>query len=280
MQRKSSSKNDFEGRYLSVTVSKRAFADKDAVQKAFQNKDFDRIVKYLAYWSFKKNSQVFLRHGFDIDDLLSICTVFRIHFAYYGFEGETSKDTNYVFMKYVNNRLLSFCNSLESKFKTKEAFLDGYLEELPRSVEILDERSLIDGNQLSKKDEEFLLQEQIEIKEGALKALKEGESPSEKEVWKKTQEIKKLKRKALASKRKESKEKAEKEKRTEEYKNELYSNIDKYRDKLAYLATFKNIEHAVRKKARSICKKSGINYIEWAENEINNKNISRELFVL
>jgi len=60
----------------------------------------------------------------------------------------------------------------------------------------------------------------------------------------------------------------------------LEENIGDYADKLSELATLKLTEFEIRKKARSICKKHGIDYIAWARNQIETRNLSTHDFVL
>lgn len=60
----------------------------------------------------------------------------------------------------------------------------------------------------------------------------------------------------------------------------LEENLDDYRDKLSELATLKLTEYDIRKKARSICKKHGIDYIGWAKSQIKERNLSTHDFVL
>lgn len=50
-------------------------------------------------------------------------------------------------------------------------------------------------------------------------------------------------------------------------KSKFYENPLKYEKDLCYYATTKHVSSDVRKKARLICKKYNINYVEWLKNE-------------
>jgi hypothetical protein len=60
----------------------------------------------------------------------------------------------------------------------------------------------------------------------------------------------------------------------------LESNIDKYKDQLAEMATSKVVDFQVRKKARQLCRKHGIDYIAWAKAQIATRNLNDVDFVL
>jgi hypothetical protein len=68
--------------------------------------------------------------------------------------------------------------------------------------------------------------------------------------------------------------------RRQQLRSILEENLDDYRDKLSELATLKLTEYDIRKKARSICKKHGIDYIAWAKSQIKERNLSTHDFVL
>jgi hypothetical protein len=47
----------------------------------------------------------------------------------------------------------------------------------------------------------------------------------------------------------------------------LYGNIGEHADTLSYYATSKQVEKAVRQKARAICRQQGIDYVDWLERQ-------------
>jgi hypothetical protein len=68
--------------------------------------------------------------------------------------------------------------------------------------------------------------------------------------------------------------------KTNAMRKELNDNIEKYRDKLAYLATSKVVDFEVRKKARKLCRKHNIEYVAWAKERIASGRLSEVDFVL
>lgn len=63
-------------------------------------------------------------------------------------------------------------------------------------------------------------------------------------------------------------------------RSRLDMNIDLYADRLAEIATSKQVEFAVRKKARRVCKEKGIDFIAWANRQIEARNLNESDFVL
>jgi hypothetical protein len=63
-------------------------------------------------------------------------------------------------------------------------------------------------------------------------------------------------------------------------RRKLEDNIPQFEGQLAEMATSKQIEFKVRKKARSICRKHGIDYINWAKNQIKLRNLDENDFIL
>ena len=68
--------------------------------------------------------------------------------------------------------------------------------------------------------------------------------------------------------------------RTNAMREELNGNIDKYRDKIAQLATSKMVDFEVRKKARKLCRKHDIDYLAWAKEQIALNHLDEVDFVL
>jgi regulator of replication initiation timing len=62
-------------------------------------------------------------------------------------------------------------------------------------------------------------------------------------------------------------------KRYEFLKAELHENWHRYVDDLAYYSVSKFVSSGVRKSARSICRKYGIDYEGWAEKQVKNRKL-------
>lgn len=69
-------------------------------------------------------------------------------------------------------------------------------------------------------------------------------------------------------------------KQTKALSKKIQKNIDLYAPRLAELATSKHTGYFIRKKARSICKKCGINYLEITLDKIKKHNLDPNQFAL
>lgn len=69
-------------------------------------------------------------------------------------------------------------------------------------------------------------------------------------------------------------------KETKALSKKIQKNIDLYAPRLAELATSKHTGYFIRKKARSICKKCGINYLEITLDKIKKHNLDPNQFAL
>jgi len=68
--------------------------------------------------------------------------------------------------------------------------------------------------------------------------------------------------------------------RIESMRKDLSENINIHIPRLCELATSKIVDFQVRKKARQLCKKNNIDYIAWAKNQIESRNLNEANFVL
>jgi hypothetical protein len=121
---------NFEACYLRENMCKKAFQKKKSVSKLMSENDFNRCVKYITNNTFKKNKSILLRHGFDYDDMLSIVTIIGIQFINNPFVGKTKKDTYYILMRFINQKMETFFLFLDRKFRIKERYDDLSLEDI------------------------------------------------------------------------------------------------------------------------------------------------------
>jgi hypothetical protein len=63
-------------------------------------------------------------------------------------------------------------------------------------------------------------------------------------------------------------------------RSKLEANLPEFKGKLAEIATSKVVEFKVRKKARMMCQKYGIDYLTWARAQIKSRNLNENDFVL
>jgi hypothetical protein len=262
------SKDNFEAVYLKNNSLKKAFANenKEKIEALRTRKDFNRCIKFLSKNVFIKNRSDLLNLGFDYDDMYNICLTFGLAFATEDLSNfKTDKDLYYVLMRYVNQRLESFLITLDRKFHYKESYTDVSIESIgmnnldlnlgPSSNDNSDEMEIMN----TEYDKLYILFEKSEglDKKRLAKELARKKTDIDKLEYTK-QSISKMSKQKLNN-----------------YKKELNENVHNYSEKLAYLATYKKVEHSVRKKARLLCKKSGINYTEIMNKLIESRNLNR-----
>ncbi len=237
MARNNVSEN-FEACYLKENCARKAFANKEQLEKLMNTPDFKRCVKYIANMTFKKNRSILLHHGFDHDDVTNIVRVLAMQFVNNPFEGKTKKDTYYILMNFMMQRVETFMLFLNRKFRISERKSDISIEDAV--INWADQSIDLPGEEVEEQEEYVSKHMQ--------------------------------KAKALESKVSELK--------TKIMRLKLELNIDAHADKLAYMATSKMVDFGVRKKARSICRKNGIDYIAWASKQVNDLDANESDFIL
>lgn len=270
-------KDNFEAVYLKNNSLKKAFApeNKEKVDALSKRKDFVRCIKFLAKNSFMKNKTDLLKLGFDYEDMYNICLTFGLSFAVEDLSKfNTDKDLYYVLMRFVNQRLESFFITLDRKFHYKESYTDVSIESIGlNNLEVIKESTVIPeyiNDNITQKslEEEFdSLYKEYEVASGHEKAnLKRMLAVTEDKI-KEFEVMVEDSHKAIKS-------------NLAKFKPMLKEDLSKYSEKLAYLATYKKVEHPVRKKARLLCKKNGINYVEIMSKIITSKNLNRVDYIL
>jgi hypothetical protein len=223
--------DEFEQCYLKQNCAKKAFANQDKINQLLASPDFNRCVKYIANLTFTKNESTLLRHGFDKEDITSVVMTLALQFVNHSFEGKTKKDTYYVLMRFINQRVETFMIFLERKFRIDERFQEESWSEACSNIGTISD--------MGEDTHEEIISPKIEKIQKSLDKL--------------TYRV---------------------------MKAELTGNISKYADRLAEIATSKSVDYNVRKKARSICKKNGIDYISWAKTKIEDSHVDPHNFTL
>lgn len=239
MSKRNNVVDNFEECYLRINCAKKAFANTEQVNRLMASPDFQRCVKYMANITFNKNRSNLLRHGFDLEDIMSVVQILAVQFVNSNFDGKTRKDTYYVLMHFISQKMETFMVFLNRKFRISE-----------RHAEISLEDALGMG----------MYHGEVEIPSDMTTDDEVPESKISQRIGKLKVDLKDL--------------------RSMMMKHKLESNLPAYRDRLAELATSKVVDFIVRKKARSVCKKNGIDYVVWAKEQIRSKNLSESDFVL
>ena len=222
----------FELCYLKSNAARRAFEKKDEVALLMADKNFKKCVRYIAHSSFIKNKHKLIKHGFGLDDMMSVVQILGLQFVNHPFKGDTERDTSYIMMRFMNQRMMSFYTFLDRKFRIPESYPDMSLEDVGQWVNTLSHKTYVESAAVEDLDDLPEMAESKLERNSKLVKLRKAFNPSE------------------------------------------------HSDKLAELATLKAVEHAVRKRARSICRKHGIDYISWAHSQIAEKELDPVDFVL
>lgn len=129
MSKRNNVLDNFESCYLRENCARKAFANQAALKRLMDTPDFERCVRYIANITFNKNKHALIRHGFDHDDMVNVSRVFAMQFVNNEFTGETKKDTYYILMRFISQKMETFMLFLNRKFRISERLADVSLED-------------------------------------------------------------------------------------------------------------------------------------------------------
>lgn len=261
---------DFEAIYLRYNMIKKHMprADKAELDKP----DFKKAVKYMASKYYGKHRDLFASNGFEYEDILSIVTVFGL--TYMGLEVVIEDDRNgrakyLIMMRYISQRMNNLIRWITKKFNTDDAWVvtmdkfsgvvDRHSAALYKEIDIASEEDLL----VVQQDAMEALNSQLSQDRGNAELLAEKSdvmtsiNKTRKQITKKNK-----KRKSLLSK----------------LRKKLDAKPEKYLEQLCYYATTKHTSRDVRRKARGLCRKYGIDYIEWLKKKSENPNFDPTQF--
>lgn len=156
--------DNYEECYLRISALEQALKAKEKYSHMLDDPDFKRVVMFITRNTFKKNESKLVRHGFDIDDMKHIITLFGIMFMNSKNTGPTPKDRYYLMMRFMNQKLETFYTFMDRKFTIKESFGESSFDEKIFSVpaqdfyESKDETEIVD-TKMSKKTKRLLKKE-------------------------------------------------------------------------------------------------------------------------
>jgi hypothetical protein len=235
-------KDSFESVYLRESTY-RNVTEKDK-QVAYLDRDVFNICRIQANKAFLNSVEVFQSSGFDAQDCYTISLFWAINF-------QTTKGINAspevrrkFLGHYIKKKFYTMLQFLNRKFQTNERpFLGlvGGTDEL----EVLPNGYLHDYSNIATPEEILIAASNIEAAEH------ENQEP-----------------------------KAQRQKQLKVSRLRLEKNIDQYAPALCHYATSKIAHYAVRKKARSFCKKYGIDYKTWAIKKIQLNPEYRKLYTI
>lgn len=121
---------NFEACYLRENCARKAFANPEAIRRLTSSSDFERCVRYIANISYNRNKNALLRHGFDHEDMVSVARILAMQFVNNEFKGETKKDTYYILMRFISQKMETFFLFLNRKFRISERYSDVNMDDV------------------------------------------------------------------------------------------------------------------------------------------------------
>jgi hypothetical protein len=269
--------------------------------KYLSDAEFNRCISYASRVIFRKNENRLINCGFDEEDVRSVTSVYGLEFMAVKPDTKTSKDMYLLMFRFIGQRWTNFFIRLDIKFFNNERLVEYCIGNIDNAfkvpdytnIQVLDEESfgkddqkllaVINGDvdiseNYSFREQVAILQEQLqELKLRRSLLTKSGMSKDAADLLKQ----KLLYRiRALNKKIRTIKARIFEEKRIlKGLKVELKNNIDKYAEQLAYLATSKHTSIAVRKNAQTLCRKHAIDYVMWAQDYIQKRDVNPEHFI-
>ena len=292
-------KENFEDVYLRSNQIKMYLSKADP--NLLKDPEFKRTINYISGHFYRKFMGVYRMAGFDLEDICSTASIFGLMFAGYNKEYDTTRDFYNVMMRFVSQRLLRMAGWMIKKFQ---------LDELsPKQIKTIDplfinavslgavsrqddqrhnyhNNIIIDGVYLFERDP-VTDSENIRRLENTIDLLEQQyETITSNEAQDKMDKInikisKREAEKALGSLELQKKKNTKIQRdRYKVLKKELNENWPEYTDKLAYYSVSRFVSFGVRKSARSFCKKYGINYSEWADQQIKNRKLDSDDIII
>jgi hypothetical protein len=249
---------DFEEIYLRMPTLKR-FVHK-ADEQIMQDPNFQKTVKYMTARYFNGYKSFLKGNGFDRDDLENIINLFGL--AFMGMpqkEGIESRDLYGLMMRFIQQKCNFFLETIGRKFNSNDTIIVSF-----------DHFSGIEGSKPQQEDEEsraewldnsiFMIEEKMKTCSTDERfTLKMTRNEFKKELTKANDSIDKKKREFNGS-RKETLDKL---------RQLFLADPHKYSNQLSHYATTKHVSKDIRKKARLMCNKYGIDYKKWLKEKLN-----------
>lgn len=298
-------RDNFEDVYLRTNCFKKgmdSLASQDA-EKYLKDPEFNKCISHVARSMFTKHQVRLINCGFEQEDVRSITSIYGLTFMATKPETETSRDMYMLMFNYISQRWSNFLIRLDIKFFNNEHIgevrIDGSMLSKGSGYKVgySDIERPISESKLAQDDpnllavingegSEFLakpIADQIDILKDSVQEIK---TELRRYIHPKTREHmvyrNKLKvhlkaaREELAALRKKV---SDEKKALSKLKSKLAEDPKKYAERLAFLATSKHISVDVRKNAQKMCRKYAINYVMWAKNHIEQKNLNPDYFI-
>lgn len=313
MSKQYNTRENFEDVYLRSKCLARALSrlPNGAAEKFLKDPEFNRCVSFMANNVFTRNMSKLQSCGFDEEDIKSISLVYGLEFmaTNSGISADTrpSRDTYLIMFRFLGQKWINFFIRLDIKFFNDERLAEPHIGKLPVSADNLRaydpmQSLFIDENLVGKEDQNlanfiegssepldsFSYQEQLSVLKEQLESVDLQRSSLTKKACKNMEKevVSRLKQRLLYQQRSLGKKISTIKKRISEerrilkgLKDEIKNNSDKYAERLAFLATSKHTSFAVRKNAQKLCRKHAINYVIWAKDYIQERDVNPDNFI-
>lgn len=290
-------RDNFEDVYLrSKTIQKYL---QSADQSLLKNNDFKRTINYISKYFYRRHRGTYQMAGFDLEDIHSIATMFGLVFSGYGQRYETPKDFYTVMMRFISQRMHRMAGWVIKKFQINELAprqlihsdplaINGTNHDFGDQTYNLHNGIVIEGVHMTSPislpaDEDIrsltAVVDLLEMEyDNQSKICENSSAPESKKARTAKGEIRNKLREAESrlSETKRIRRICRKEQK-ESYKvlkKELHANWHLYVDQLAYCSVSKYVSSGVRKSARSVCRKYGIDYTGWAKQQIQDHKLT------
>lgn len=272
----------FEDVYLRSRTLRR-FMDK-VDHKMMADQDTRKVIEHLTDRQMGVYGKIFSWNGFDRDDIRSIVSLFASCFTGFGIKKKSKRGYYYLMMRFVQQRMEFFVRCVIRKFHVDDTSCQNVIHS--RLAPTLgDDTSLLEFLASSEAVAQFLTgfsaepeqsyRERAEEVEDQIEILKIRHQDAidscrpEQEVEAYRRAVDRLTNVAQSYRQEANKEIRKERALTAALKKRLSEDPQRYADQLSYYATYKGIPYDVRRAARKICKRHGIDFVAWVKDHTN-----------
>ena len=248
-------RDHFEAMYLRYNMASKYMRKAD--QTILQDTQFKKVVAYMAGVYFNRYRHLLVNHGFEYEDVHSIVTVFGLTYWGHSSPPERNKTAFMFMMRYVGQRMQTFVRWVSRKFSADEVQVM-----TSGNFQFLSDQSIFDAGiheETEPDDQDYLIEEIAALE----KILVDDEVPDR--YVKRT--LKTSKKILTAQQKIRLQERKEQDALTKDLKSRLEADPKAYSEQLCYYATSKHVGKDVRNRARVMCRRYGIDYVQWLKDK-------------
>lgn len=274
----------FEDVYLRSRTLRR-FMDK-VDNAVMADKETFKVIEHLTDRQMGVYGKIFSWNGFDRDDIRSIVSIFAACFTGLGVKKKSKRDYYYLMMSFVQQRMEFFMSCVIRKFQVNDVSCHNVLstarpaiydfESADTPLDLLASSEAIsqfvsgsaEAPEQSYRERAEEVEDRVEILKIQHSDAVESNRP-EQEVEAYRRAVDRLTNVAQSYRQEANKEVRKERALTTALKKRLAEDPAKYADQLSYYATYKGVPYDVRRAARNICKRHGIDFVAWVKGHVN-----------